>query len=96
MVKVPVVSKPEYIMYLEYANNLNWFHTDVTYWSADIKKQYIKDLNVLQRLSRCYFYALIEETNTKLQKFARVIGFKQEQPMLGLDNKMYTIFSRSL
>lgn len=96
MVKVPVVIRDDYTMLLELHDNLLWFHTDVRKWTPTIKKQYITDLDVLQFLSNCYFYALIEDSNTKLKKFASMIGFKQERPILGQDNKMYNIYGRSV
>lgn len=94
--KIPVVNKPDYTMYLELFDDKLWFHTDVRKWSPKVKKQYMTNLDVLQYLSNCYFYALIEDSNTKLQKFAKTIGFKPERPILGQDNKMYNIYGRSI
>lgn len=94
MVKVPVVNRPEYTMYLEHFDNVLWFHTDIHQWSAKIKKQYMKDLDVLQHLSNCYFYALSEVVNEKLIKFGKSIGFEHLKDV-DISGKPYTIYFRS-
>jgi hypothetical protein len=94
--KVPVVIREDYTMLLELHNNLIWFHTDVRKWTPKVKAKYLEDLNLLQHLVSVPLVALIEETNTKLAKFSKTIGFQFTQPSLGQDNKMYHIYSRSL
>lgn len=96
MVKVPVVVRDNYVMYLELSENLLWFHTDVKRWSSEVKTKFLEDLNLLQYLTSIPVFALINQDNKKLKKFAEVIGFTQIQPYLGQDNKMYFIYSRSL
>ena len=93
--KVPVVLREDYTMYLELHDAALWFHTDVHKWSQEIKKKYLEDLNLLQDLTNCPFVAMINQRNKKLSKFAKVIGFKYEQPFLGNDKQMYDIYSRS-
>lgn len=94
--KVPTVVRDNYVMYLEFFDGVLWFHTDVKNWSATIKTKFLEDLNLLQYLTSVPVFALIEEDNKKLQKFATLIDFKQIQPYVGQDNKMYYIYSRSL
>ena len=94
--KVPVVIREDYTMLLELHDNLIWFHTDVRKWTSTVKAKYLEDLNLLQHLVSVPLVAMIEETNTKLAKFSKTIGFKFTQPLLGQDNKMYHIYSRSL
>jgi hypothetical protein len=94
--KVPVVIREDYTMLLELHADLIWFHTDVRKWTPAIKTKYLEDLNLLQHLVSVPLVALIEETNTKLVKFSKTIGFEFTQPSLGQDNKMYHIYSRSL
>ena len=94
--KVPVLECPEYTMYLETHQKYNWFHTDVHRWTAKIKKQYIKDLNILQAELSTFIVALIREDNKKLEKFAKSIGFEYETTIKGLDNMNHHIYSRSL
>lgn len=94
--KVPILERPEYIMYLETYEKYNWFHTDVIKWTAEIKKKYIEDLNKLQEELSPFIVALIREDNTKLVKFAKSINFKYETTIKGLDNMNHHIYSRSL
>ena len=81
-------------MYLENFSGMLWFHADVRKWSSEVKKHFIKDLNTLQTLVSIPLVAMID--NTKLAKFARSIGFKYEQPLIGANNEIYEIYSRSL
>ena len=92
--KTPVVNRQDYTMYLESYAGMLWFHTDVRKWSSTVKKSFIKDLDTLQILVSVHLVALID--NTKLAKFARSIGFKYEQPIIGNDNEKHEIYSRSL
>ena len=93
--KVPVVIRNDYIMYLEFFEGMLWFHTDVHKWTAEIKAKYLEDLNILQYLVNIPLLAMINKRDKKLTKFTKVIGFKYEQPFLGNDKQMYDIYSRS-
>jgi hypothetical protein len=93
--KVPVVLRDDYIMYLEFFEGMLWFHTDVHKWTAEIKAKYLEDLNILQYLVNSPLLAMINKRDKKLTKFTKVIGFKYEQPFLGNDKQMYDIYSRS-
>ena len=73
-----------------------WFHTDVFKWTPEVKKEYLKDLEVLQNLISVPLVAMLDEDNNKLIKFAEAIGFKHVQPFVGQDNIMYLIYSRGL
>ena len=92
--KTPVVNRQDYTMYLELYSGMLWFHTDVYNWTAEVKKRFITDLNVLQTLVSVPLVAMID--NPKLAKFAKSIGFKYEQPLKGIDNETYEIYSRSI
>lgn len=94
MSKFPVVNRSHYIMYLELFENYYWLHTDVFKWSAEIKKEYIKDLDKLQSLINAPLLALID--NDKLDKFSKMIGFKYKQDLIGKDGMAYKINYRSL
>jgi hypothetical protein len=96
MVKVPVVNRRDYTMYLELFSGMLWFHTDVYRWTAAVKKKYLKDLDMLQSLTAVPLVAMLDEDNSKLIKFAETIGFKHVQPFVGQDNRMYLIYSRGL
>lgn len=87
---------PEYTMYLETYKKYNWFHSDVYKWTAEIKKQYLDDLDKVQEQLSPFIAALIREDNKKLEKFAKSIGFEYETTIKGLDNMNHHIYSRSL
>jgi hypothetical protein len=93
--KVPVVIRDDYTMFIEFFDGILWFHTDVHKWTAEVKVKYLEDLNILQYLTNCPLVAMINQRNKKLSKFSKVIGFKYEQPFLGNDKQMYDIYSRS-
>jgi hypothetical protein len=93
--KVPVVIRDDYTMFLEFFDGILWFHTDVHKWTAEVKVKYLEDLNILQYLTNCPLVAMINQRDKKLSKFSKVIGFKYEQPFLGNDKQMYDIYSRS-
>lgn len=92
--KVPVVLRDDYTMFLEFFEGMLWFHTDVHKWTNEVKRNFIKDLDTLQTLVNVPLVALID--NIKLAKFAELIGFKYEQPFKGRDNEIYQIYSRSI
>jgi len=92
--KVPVVLRDDYTMFLEFFEGMLWFHTDVHKWTNEVKRNFIKDLDTLQTLVNVPLVALID--NIKLAKFAEIIGFKYEQPFKGRDNEIYQIYSRSI
>jgi len=93
--KVPVVIRDDYTMFIEFFDGILWFHTDVHKWTAEVKVKYLEDLNILQYLTNCPLVAMINQRDKKLSKFSKVIGFKYEQPFLGNDKQMYDIYSRS-
>jgi hypothetical protein len=93
--KVPVVLRDDYTMYLEFFEGMLWFHTDVRKWTPEIKVKYVEDLNILQYLINSPLVAMVNQRDNKLSKFGKVIGFKYEQPFLGNDKQMYDIYSRS-
>ena len=94
--KVPVVNRKEYTIYLEYFNEMYWLHTDVFKWSVKIKKEYLKELDTLQRLLNTTLYGLVEEWNIKLGKFGETIGFTYLRDLQGNDGNLYRIYTRSL
>ena len=96
MIKVPVVNRKDYTMYLELHDSFLWFHTDIRKWTLAVKIKYLEDLNLLQHLVSIPLVALVHEDDKKLAKFGKTIGFEFKQPLLGQDKKMYHIYSRSL
>jgi hypothetical protein len=95
VIKIPVVNKQNYTMYLELFNGFLWFHTEVRNWSSSIKKKFLQDLDTLQELVEVPLFAISKQTNTKLIKFGKSIGFKYKQHFSGNDDHMHVIYSRS-
>ena len=94
MVKVPVVNRVDYTMYLELYEGMLWFHTDVHKWTATIKAKYLEDLNLLQYLTDVPLAALVEVTNTKLAKFGRSTGWYKFNELI-INEKKYDVYTRS-
>lgn len=96
MIKVPVVNRNDYTMYLEQYEGLLWFHTDVRRWSATVKAKYLEDLNLLQHLVAVPLVALVEEDNKKLAKFGEVTGWEVLDTMKLNNGKVGYVYTRSL
>jgi len=94
--KVPVVNREDYTMYIEYHSGFLWLHSDVRKWTSKVKIKYLEDLHLLQHLVNVPLFGLAHEDDKKLIKFGQSIGFEFKQPLLGQDNRMYHIYSRSL
>jgi hypothetical protein len=92
--KIPIVQTNEFILYLEYFNKMYWLHTDVFKWSAEVKKNYVRELNKLQSLLNAPLYGLVD--NDKLGKFGETIGFVYVKDLIGNDGNVYKIYTRSL
>lgn len=92
MIKVPVVNRPDYTMYLELFEGMLWFHTDVRKWDKEVKKNYLEDLDLLQYLVSVPIVALVD--NDKLAKFGRVTGWYKINE-LTVNDKKYDVYTRS-
>ena len=77
--KVPVVVRDDYVMYLEFAYNLLWFHTDVHRWTSKVKVKYMEDLNLLHFLTGIPIVAMVKKDNKKLAKFGELVGWEKKQ-----------------
>jgi hypothetical protein len=94
--KVPVVNRLEYTMYLENFAEMLWFHTDVRKWSSKIKTKYLEDLNLLQYLVGFPIVALVQEDDKKLAKFGEVTGWEKMEQMNLNNGKVGYVYTRSL
>ena len=81
-------------MYLELCQGMLWFHTDIHKWTPEVKKQYLKDLDLLQHLVGNPLVALVEEENTKLAKFGKSIRWIKIN-QLNINDKKYDVYTRS-
>jgi len=84
--------KDNYIMYFEFFNNLMWFHTDVFKWSAKVKREFLKDLQIVRGLINIPLLAFIEEENVKLGRFAKTIGMEKMQEVVSKDGAVAYIY----
>lgn len=94
MIKVPVVNRQDYTMYLEPYADMLWFHTDVRKWSAKVKKNYLKDLEILQYLVAIPLAALVDIEDKKLAKFGKSIGWIKINQLI-VNDKKYDVYTRS-
>jgi hypothetical protein len=94
MIKVPVVNRVDYTMYLELCEGMLWFHTDVRKWNKEVKVKYLEDLNLLQYLVSVPIVALVAKDNTKLAKFGKVTGWIKFNKVM-FNNIEYDVFTRS-
>jgi hypothetical protein len=94
--KVPVVIRVDYTMYLESYADMLWFHTDVRKWSSEVKTRFLEDLNLLQYLVDIPLVAMVEEDNKKLAKFGEVTGWRVLDKMILNNGKVGLVYTRSL
>ena len=94
MIKVPVVNRTDYTMYLELHAGMLWFHTDVRKWTSTVKKEYLKDLDLLQHLVSVPLVALVNIDNVKLAKFGKSTGWNKFNKVT-FNNIEYDVFTRS-
>lgn len=94
MIKVPVVNRVDYTMYLELFEGMLWFHTDVRKWNKEVKKKYLEDLDLLQYLVAVPIVALVSCDDQKLAKFGTVTGWNKINKVV-FNNIEYDVFTRS-
>jgi hypothetical protein len=96
--KVPVVIRNDYVMYLEWHDNVHWFHTDVFKWTPQVKVKFLEDLNLLSCLVGHPLYAFSLKENTavnKLIKFGTKLGWKHFKDVKLNNNKEAYIYTWS-
>jgi hypothetical protein len=93
--KIPIVNRDDYVIFIEYFNDAYWAHTDVFRWSANVKKAYLKDLDQLQEMIGETLYGLSEKKDKKLIKFGESSGFKYLKEVKA-DDCEYCLYARSL
>lgn len=91
--KFPIIQRQSYVIYLEYWDDAYWYHTDVFNWTAQVKKEYLEDLENLQKAVKQDFYGLVLE-DEKLGKFGRAIGFSKDHERETFDGRVADIYIR--
>lgn len=74
--KIPVVNRDDYIIYLERVGNLTFVHCDVFKWSRHSKDSLIEDWETLCKLHKYPIYAYHYIGDRKHEKFLKMTGFK--------------------
>jgi hypothetical protein len=91
--KIPVVSLPEFVLYLEEDNGFTFIHCDVlTKWSKEIKKK-LKE--VFKEITASYnqeLYALHDPEDRKHKKFLELFDFNYFTSITGTDGNSYEIY----
>ena len=76
--KFPIVICAEYTIFLEYFEDVFWFHVNVRKWTPSVKNMMLDDLKKLRDLVRMPLRALVDSENLKLQKFGQHLGWVVE------------------
>ena len=93
MVKTPVVSTNEFIIYLEEDNRFMFIHCDVLVkWTRQVKQHLMQKFTELVTKTGKELYALHTPEDSKHEKFLKMYGFQYLQPLKGLDGNNYDIY----
>jgi hypothetical protein len=100
---VKIIDKPEYVLQLEKANNILFVHAQVPEWTAEIKKQYLSDIDTLHKEIGTEIYAYhslgnveLEEKTLQLVKFAELFGFYHHENVVLGDGLEHFILKREV
>jgi hypothetical protein len=100
---VKVIDKPEYVLQLEKANNILFVHVQVPEWTAEIKRNYLADIDELHKEIGTEIYAYhglgnvdLEDKTTQLIKFAELFGFYQLENVVLGDGLEHFILKREV
>jgi hypothetical protein len=100
---VKVIDKPEYVLQLEKANNILFVHVQVPEWTAEIKRNYLADIDALHKEIGTEVYAYhrlgnleLEDKKIQLVKFAELFGFYQYENVVLGDGLEHFILKREV
>lgn len=100
---VPIITKSEYVLQLEKANNILFVHVQVPEWTAEIKTMYQSDIDALHREIGTEIYAYyglgnveLEDKTLQLIKFAELFGFYQYENVVLGDGLEHFILRREV
>lgn len=90
LVKVPVVTTKNFIIYLEEYEGNTFIHCDVTSkWTKTVKKELMKAFNNLDKKE---LLALHKQSDKKHEKFLQLFNFNYLNSFEGKDNTQYDVF----
>lgn len=94
--KVPVCIRNDYVFFLEFFEGLLWFHANVSKWSAQVKKSYRRDFDLLEELVGKPIFVLIRNDDTKLARFAKATGWFEKCQISLLDGTKAFIYTNKV
>ena len=91
--KLPVISSPEFVIYLEEDHNLFFIHCDVLVnWSKKVKQKLQTAFDILTKNWNKALYAIHTPNDTKHEKFLKMFNFIFFKKIEGLDGNDYHIY----
>lgn len=90
--KVPVVKRKDYIIYLEYVAEVEFVHCDIFNWSKTVKLDLLNTWEILCKLHGDPIYAYHYIGDTKHEKFLKITGFKHLKSGLSADLRPMAIY----
>ena len=100
---VTIINKPEYVLQLEKANNILFVHVQVPEWTAEVKRNYLEDIDALHKEIGTEIYAYyglgnaeLEDKTLQLVKFAELFGFYQYENVVLGDGLEHFILKRDV
>jgi hypothetical protein len=100
---VKVIDKPEYVLRLEKANNILFVHAQIPEWTAEIKKLYQTDIDLLHKEINTTIYAYQSLSNEELQgstsqlvTFAKLFNFVEFENIKLADGLEHLILKREV
>ena len=92
--KIPVVSKKDYILYLENLDGNVFIHCDCFKWNKTIKQSLKKDVDNIVAFIGKPILALHDSDDTKHLKFLNMMGFSFFNKIKVADSSIKELFIR--
>jgi hypothetical protein len=91
--KIPVITTPEYVLYLEEYQGNMFVHCDLLVkWTKEVKQRLQEAFNILSKEYGKELYALHTPEDKKHKKFLQMFGFVYCASFIGTDGKEYEIY----
>ncbi len=92
MIKTPVITTPEYVIYTEQVGNLCFVHMDVLKWTPSIKKRFLKEWTEWAKDKELYAMPFIDDD--KMFKWSILTGFELIKNHRCTDGKVRKLYWR--
>jgi len=90
--KIPVIERDDYTVYVEHAGGVRFIHMDVHKWSKAVKQAFLADWNGWAERQEDVLFAMPFIDDEKMRKWAVICGFellKQHLCLDGVTRKLY-------